>query len=887
MVDPSLIGVRLASGAVAPLLKRLLVTEQPGAGLVSAPLRLSGWLSFRGERRSLGEAELDRLVAEVVSRAARSGGGEAPSPEVQREVADALRVSLHRLGDLDMDDVQAVRLGPENLALRVGHPGGMSADADVFFQSLLRAVCLHILNFFTQRSTFVARTLVEQTTSLDRLVRKTDLLLERIPAQTAEDARFEQRYAEHMARRHGELTLYGLDLRHTREWPLDAAYVSLEAESGSTALPAEQALRDHDRVLLRGGAGSGKTTLVQWLAVTCARQRYRPKLGHLIGRVPFVLPLRRILHEGLPPTPDRFLHAVRSSLAAAQPPGWADRVLAAGRALLLVDGIDEIPEREREQTRRWLRDLLGDHPGNLWLVTSRPSAVRDDWLTGDGFTELALAPMDRSDVAGFVRRWHTAADAGQDLAESLLRTLRAHGDLGRLAASPLMCGLLCALHREHRGFLPHSRRDLYDAVLSMLLERRDSERAVHVEPELRLSRETQVQLLQKLAHWMIRNDRTELDRVDAVGQLDRGLTHMAHVTASAEQVLGHLLTRSGMLREPAPGCVAFVHRTFQDHLGAKALVEEGDFPLLLGNAHRSQWEDVFRLAVAHARPAERARILTGLIAEAEPDDVGGLMRRLSRPEDATDAWPTFRRIVLAGACLEHATELDPRVRARVVALTHRLLPPPDALTARQLGDFGGPLLLDLLPGPECLTDREATHVVVAASRLGTDAAVDLLARFREHPALSVRRQLAWAWRYFDTDRYAAEVIAGLDDTGLYVTAHHLGHLKALQALGGRARVQLAWDYDPAEVRPLLAPERLTHLWLRDGYRSAGGEPWLTDFPQLEVLLVPDQPGTAEAATLPTGITVVQPHGPLRPSRNGGRGGGDGGAGGDDETGEEQ
>ncbi|WP_461029584.1 NACHT domain-containing protein, partial [Streptomyces sparsus] len=866
MVDPSLIGVRLASAAVSPLLKRLLVTPEPGAGLVSAPLRLSGWLSFRGEKRTLGEAELDRLVNEVVSGAVRSAGtSDAPSPEVQREVADALRTALHRLGDLDMDDVQAVRLGPESLALRVGHPGGLSADADALFQPLLRAVCLHVLNFFTQRSTFVARTLVEQTTSLDRLVRKTDLLLARIPSQTAEDALFEQRYAEHMARRHGELTLYGIDLQHTREWPLDAAYVSLEAESSGSALPAEQALRGHDRVLLRGGAGSGKTTLVQWLAVTCARQRYHPQLGHLIGRVPFVLPLRRVLHEGLPPTPDRFLHAVRSSLAAAQPPGWADRVLDAGRALLLIDGIDEIPDREREQTRRWLRDMLGDHPGNLWLVTSRPSAVRDDWLTADGFTELSLAPMDRSDVAAFVRRWHTAADAGEELAESLLDTLRTHTDLGRLAVSPLMCGLLCALHRERRGFLPHSRRDLYDAALSMLLERRDTERAVPAGATLRLSRETQVQLLQKLAHWMIRNDRTELDRADALGQLERGLAHMAHVDATPEQVLEHLLNRSGMLREPAPGCVTFVHRTFQDYLGAKALVEEGDFPLLLGNAHQSQWEDVFRLAVAHARPAERARILNGLILEAEPGDVDSLLRRLSRPAEVTAAWPEFRRIVLAAACLEHATELDPGVRTRVLALTHRLLPPPDVLTARQLGDFGGPLLLDLLPGPEGLTAREATHVVVAASRLGTDAAIPLLARYREHPSLNVRRQLAWAWRYFDTDRYAHEVLAGLDDGDLYFTAHHTGHLEALRSLGGRARVQLAWEYDPAEVRGLLDPERLTHLWLRDGYRSCDGKPWLTDFPHLRVLLVPELPGTADAATVPAGVSVEQPSGPDRPT----------------------
>ena len=35
-----------------------------------------------------------------------------------------------------------------------------------------------------------------------------------------------------------------------------------------------------------------------------------------------------------------------------------------------------------------LRDLLATYDaGNRWLVTSRPSAVRDDWLSPDGFTD--------------------------------------------------------------------------------------------------------------------------------------------------------------------------------------------------------------------------------------------------------------------------------------------------------------------------------------------------------------------------------------------------------------------------------------------------------------------------------------------------------------------
>jgi hypothetical protein len=910
-MEPVTIAMRIASAAVGPIVRKLFVQDGPGAGLTDRPVRISSLVSFRGEQRTLGEKDVRGLAAELTDRAARAAGPhEGPGEETRRELADALAMALHSLGDLDMDDVQAVRLGPEGLARLLNRPRSLSAEAEAQFRPLLHTACLHILDFFSRRSTFIPRTLAEQTQQLERLISTTDLLLERIPARSAEDLRFEQRYAEHMARKHGELTIYGVDLGRTREWRLDVAYVPLEAtqdpqgdgsgagEAGThddahgdahgaarreplraaAPLPADRVLAGSDRVLLRGAAGSGKTTLMQWLAVTAARQIYDEQMTHLLGRVPFVLPLRRIARDGLP-SPDRFLHAVHSGLAGAQPHGWADRVLSAGRALLLVDGVDEIPADRREETRRWLRELTADFPGNLWLVTSRPSAVPENWLAGAGFTELSLSPMSRHDVAAFIRRWHGATEAEPGLADDLVAAVRTSPDLGRLAVNPLMCGLLCALHRERRGTLPYGRTDLYDAALSMLLESRDRERYVPVPEGLRLTKDAQIPLLQRLAHWMIRNGRTEMDEEDAVAQLARALPARPAEAAAGEsgeggeggddrprRVLRHLLDRTGVLREPAAGRVDFVHRTFQDALGAKAAVEEGDFPLLLDNAHKDHWEDVIRLAVAYARPADRARLLRGLVARVPevPSQVpnGQGAPGSSGEGDATGEvaydGPGVRNLLLAAACLEQATDLHPRVRHEIKARTSRLFPPRSMSAARHVADIGGPMLLGLLPGPEGLTDAEAACAVVAASRTGTDAALPVLARFRGHPSLALRRQLVWAWHRFDTDEYAREIIAHLDETDLYFTAHHTGHLRALRAMGGRARVQIVGRYHPDQLLEHLDHGRLTHLWLRDGYarHGHGGQEWLSAFPRLHTLVLPET-APRYTSTLPRHLTVVR------------------------------
>ncbi len=52
-----------------------------------------------------------------------------------------------------------------------------------------------------------------------------------------------------------------------------------------------------------------------------------------------------------------------------------------------------------------------------------------------------------------------------------------------------------------------------------------------------------------------------------------------------------LLERCGLLRVPIETKIDFVHRTFQEFLGAKAAVDENDMGLLVKNATNDQWRE--------------------------------------------------------------------------------------------------------------------------------------------------------------------------------------------------------------------------------------------------------------------------------------------------------
>lgn len=808
-----MIGIRLASGFVAPLVKQLFRAEGAGAGLVDRPVRISAYVSLH-EQRVLSRYDLRRLADKLVRGALRAPGEEPLPPGEEAGVAAALAATLYSLGTLSLEDAQAVEMGARAFAaeLRRAAPAtGLGRDAELFHDRLLETTCLHILQFFTTRSTYIPRALVEQARRLAELIAKIDVLLDRIPRQDGRDAEFEARYREYLARRHGTLTIFGLDLPPgSARWPLEAAYVSLElvapgpswgalGAGGGLSLTAtprgphadlrassDPWMAEGLRVLLRGEAGSGKTTLIQQLAVSAGRE------GGGADVVPYVLPLRTLSrHEAPLPAAKDFLAA--TSLKGQAPEGWEDRVLRAGRGLVLVDGIDEIPEGERARARDWLVDLFAAYPGNRWLVTSRPSAVRQDWLAGEEFAELALVPMNRAAVAAFVTRWHAAAEAGEHLRDQLLESLATKPELARLATNPLLCGLICALHRERRGFLPSGRRELYTAALSMLLYRRDRERELRL-PEL--AEEPQLQLLQRLAYWLIRNGRTQISRKRAEELIAAALPAVpaAQVLGDAPAVLQHFLERTGLLRAPTEDTLEFVHRTFQDFLGARAALDEGGLGELTRHADDDQWEDVIRMAVAQGRPHDREAIIGDLLV---------------RDSD--------RSVLLALASLEYAAELEPGLRQDVHKAALRLIPPKNEEAARSLGRIG-PLVLELLP-PTGKTVRIARLSVIAAAETRAEAAVGYLAGYCLHPNEQVRATLTKAWERFDSEHYAAQVLARMVPPPGDLVITRDADLAALTGFTGPPGLYVNHEVSRDALTRFLARQPVSGLVLR---RFSGG-----------------------------------------------------------------
>ena len=79
-------------------------------------------------------------------------------------------------------------------------------------------------------------------------------------------------------------------------------------------------------------------------------------------------------------------------------------VLKNGRALVLLDGLDEVLAAHTNRTIREMRDWVDRFPGNHILATCRIAAKE---YTFERFTEVEVADFSKEQIQEFVTNWFT------------------------------------------------------------------------------------------------------------------------------------------------------------------------------------------------------------------------------------------------------------------------------------------------------------------------------------------------------------------------------------------------------------------------------------------------------------------------------------------------
>jgi hypothetical protein len=424
------------------------------------------------------------------------------------------------------------------------------------YHRVIQETSRYIIDISSQLPSFTENTFSEVLKREDYLVKTVNRILEEV--QRIRDAgqqldqnvaRFEADYRSSVIRNLDKLELFGVDVSSaSRRHRLSVAYVKLSVKHYMNLLDMEQeknsysidkALSKSKLLFVLGDAGSGKTTLLQWVAVRAASLDFPIELSDWQNCMPFFIRLRQCVEMGLP-SPEDFPRFVSPAIASLAPNGWTHEHLKTGKTILLIDGVDEYPESKRQEFYDWLEDIISTFPNVRVLITSRPYAISNDWLRRMKFDRAELQPMKLNSMKEFVVHWHDAVkdelhnieeqNELKDLADNLCLVLEKNIFIYSLATTPLLCAMLCALHRERGRQLPYDRIELYEAGCEMLLERRDMERRIELKDYPKLSYRQKKAILQDLAYWMLMNNYSEVEIIRVEERVGRRLENMESIS---------------------------------------------------------------------------------------------------------------------------------------------------------------------------------------------------------------------------------------------------------------------------------------------------------------------------------------------------------------------
>lgn len=459
-----------------------------------------------------------------------------------------------------------------------------------------------------------------------------------------QEHRFERRYLQSLVGRERFVTIPGQLGQTEDDLDLRSIYVPLKlATAESTAqikddylacMPPEcdrqsvdQVIKEFNRIVILGQPGSGKSILLSFLAlqyVQCWRLsgRIASKLKRLFNRkgfgqaatipapherrFPILIPLRKLNDErNLSLTSEHLASlTAEGDLRVTCPKDFFSRKLRAGRCIVLMDGLDEIPKPRQARVAEQIRNLAtdADYHRNLFVLTSRLKPYEKV----QGFRVQNICGFNSNDIVDFAHKWYSEcipprrqrlrnnAAAPRDIegqVQSFVTAIHQSDNACKLAENPLLLSMLAAVHQPGSN-LPTRRAKFYEVCLPSLL----SERHRHGRPPVRFNSTIKEQILKPVAYWLHSKRMLEAKDKDIRGQILKCLPEVGRRREPGEidEFLKETAGRNNVLASVGNGKYRFTHRTFQEYLAAKHLVDRGDAGRyeIEKHLHDPWWEEV-------------------------------------------------------------------------------------------------------------------------------------------------------------------------------------------------------------------------------------------------------------------------------------------------------
>lgn len=547
---------------------------------------------------------------------------------------------------------------------------------------------------------------------------------------------YESLYREKLIEKYSKVELIGSGINHARNvtrYDISSAYVELscvnEVEYGEE-IELSQVFCENNVVWIKGEAGSGKTTFLQWIAVCAAKNEYQ-KIENIRNTIPIIVELR---NTSWPISLQDAVNRITTVYGSNCPDGWILELLKGKRVVLLFDGLDEINQTKRADVYKFVEDIVEQYPYIKVLLTARNS-VKDCIYCKS--VDYEILPMRIESIKRFIVYWHRsvlrkdAIEQDQEidrLQYNLKKKIVESSSLKALAKNPLLCAMICALNYVNNEQLPEGKMELYEKCCEMLMDSRDNQRKIdgNIYDNLPiLNYEKKRKILEELSYWMMNGNVSSESRDNVINYLnhlleDTNILPDKKKEYSVENVLNYMIERSGIIREPEEGTIDFIHKTFMEFLAVKTICRNCDWNVLVREACNSNWKETIIMCFRELGKENVTHVLKRMVYESE-----------LRGDD--------RYILIASLGASNAVFLSNNdIKQQIDKKIEKMIPPKhsDLSEISQAGTY----LLPFLKDSRHYSNDERQRCLNLIDRIGTEEAIpDILSYIEGNGNIPVKR----------------------------------------------------------------------------------------------------------------------------------------------------